>query len=69
MGQPEGEEHRVEAARRPPGEHIRLDELHRQVIGAPAGQGQHLGAASIAVTERARAASSRVHGRCRLDSP
>jgi hypothetical protein len=43
MGQPEGEEHRVEAARRPPGEHIRLDELHRQVIGAPAGQGQHLG--------------------------
>jgi hypothetical protein len=43
MGQPEGEEDRVVAAWRLPGEHIRLDELDRQVLGALAGQGQHLG--------------------------
>src|SRR5215212_6255456 len=42
MGQPEGEEHRVEATRRLPGEQVRLDELHRQPSYASTGQGEHL---------------------------
>jgi hypothetical protein len=42
MGEPEGEEHRVVAARRLPGEHVGLDELDRPPLDALAGQGKHL---------------------------